>query len=137
MPQLVYRSALENPDLAWLEERWHTSVQRSFMIYNVPQDAVRGGHSHRHCQMALVCLVGSVDVYVQTPAQDFTYSLRSPEHFLLLEPQDWRLMYNFSPDAVLLVLADRSYHSTVYIDSAYRPVPIGQKREEHLSVLVS
>ena len=137
MPQLVYRSVPENPDLTWLESRWKSTVQRSFTIYNVPEGTVRGGHRHQFCQMALVCLAGSVDVYVQTPTEEFTYHLRSPEQFLLLDPHDWRLMHTFSNDAVLLVLADRPYQDTVYIDQAYRPVGQTASQETYVSLHAS
>jgi WxcM-like, C-terminal len=36
-----------------------------------------------------------------------------------MEPQDWHTMYNFSADALLLVLASETYDLGDYIDEEY------------------
>ena len=64
--------------------------------------------------MALQCVAGSVKVYVQTPREDQYYTLDTPGQYLLLEPEDWRSMYEFSVDAILIVLAEKPYEFTQY-----------------------
>ena len=46
-----------------------------------------------------------------------TYLLDSREKGLLIPPDTWDEIRNFSPDAVLLVLASHSYDETAYINS--------------------
>jgi hypothetical protein len=72
--------------------------------------------------MVLQCVVGSVEVYVQTPEGDCLYRLNSGNEYLFLEALDWRLMQKFSTDVVLVVFADKSFEKTIYFDSPYRPV---------------
>lgn len=122
MPQLMTREHSESADLSWIETIWQQPVQRIFWIYGVPHHSSRGGHHHQTCRMVLQCVVGSVEVCVQTAERDCLYRLNSSSQYLFLEALDWRLMQQFSVDAVLVVFADKSFETTVYLDSPYRPV---------------
>lgn len=122
MPQLLTRGDDKVTDLSWIETLWDRPVCRIFWIYGVPSHTARGGHHHQTCRMILQCVVGSVEVRVQTPEQDYVYRLDSSNQYLFLEALDWRLMQQFSADAVLVVFADKAFETTVYIDSPYRPV---------------
>ncbi|MBW8529538.1 FdtA/QdtA family cupin domain-containing protein, partial [Salmonella enterica] len=77
-------------------------VRRVFYIYGVAKP--RGGHSHKRTKTALIAVHGEVRVHGQSPKEDFSFDLRSPDQCLLLEVEDWHAM-DFSKDAVLLVLA--------------------------------
>ena len=46
-----------------------------------------------------------------------TYLLDSKEKGLLIPPDTWDEIRNFSPDAVLLVMASHSYDESAYIHS--------------------
>lgn len=121
MPQLIIKD--DTNELQWVSDFWKSEIKRIFYLYNVPEKKARGYHRHRFCRMAMVCLTGTVEVYVQSsPEKDFFYHLNSPHQVLLLDPTDWRVMYNFSEKAVLMVLADRHYDDTFYIDEPYRPI---------------
>lgn len=122
MPQLITREHGESADLSWIEAIWQRPVQRIFWMYGVPRYGSRGGHHHQTCQMVLQCVVGSVEVYVQTAERDYVYRLNSSNQYLLLEALDWRLMHQFSADAVLVVFADKPFETTIYVDSPYRLV---------------
>ena len=130
----------ETVELAWIEMRWQRPVQRIFWIYNVSHYSSRGGHHHRSCRMVLQCITGSVDVYVQTPKVDQHFTLNSTNQYLFLDAQDWRLMYQFSTDARLVIFADKSFETTIYIDSPYRSsnlnsaitLPVKGKRNQML-----
>lgn len=122
MAQLILRPSSETDDLHWIQNYWGRGIERIFFIYDVPEGVARGRHHHAHCQMGLVCLGGTVDIYVQTPLIDQHFHLASPHQFLLLEPTDWRMMYNFSENAVLMAMADRPFVETTYIQHPYRPV---------------
>lgn len=124
MAQLITKKDTENRDLEWLRDYWGRGVERIFFIYGVPEGVARGRHHHARCQMGLICVSGSVSVYVQSPQRDYHFTLDTPEKVLLLDPKDWRMMYNFSDDAVLMVLADRSYQETSYYQEMYRDVKL-------------
>jgi hypothetical protein len=127
MPQLITRDHNEITDLSWIETIWQQPVQRLFWLYNVPHHCLRGNHRHQKCRMVLHCVVGSVDVYVQTPEGDCRYTLSSNNEYLFLEAEDWRLMHQFSVNAMLVVFADRSFRSTIYFDQPYRPVTVVER----------
>lgn len=107
-------------DAQELATRWPLGIQRGFYIYGVDDQTARGQHRHHQCHMALSCPMGSVSVYGQTPGQDFTHQLHEGQPWLVLPPTVWRMMYAFSPDAVLVVLASEPYDVQDYIDVPYR-----------------
>lgn len=122
MAHLVNGTAGDAANLAWIEAIWQRSIQRAFWIYDVPVGQTRGGHCHNTCQMVLQCVVGSVSVYVQTPDGNEYFVLDSMHKYLFLAARDWRLMYEFSPDALLMVISDKTYEETIYIEEPYRTV---------------
>lgn len=91
------------------------AVQRVYYIYNVEKGVRRGFHSHRKLQQALICVHGSVKILVKTPYEEENIELNRPDQALLIGPMVWREMYDFSEDAVLLVLASDHYDISDYI----------------------
>jgi UDP-2-acetamido-3-amino-2,3-dideoxy-glucuronate N-acetyltransferase len=91
--------------------------ERFFMVYDVPSREVRGEHAHRLCHQFLVCVKGSVGVVVDDGERRDQLRLDSPQVGLHLPPMVWGIQYQFSPDAVLLVLASRRYEAEDYIRS--------------------
>ncbi len=139
MAQLTTFSNLPVDDLSWLQTYWGKAPQRLFWIYQVAAQQSRGGHRHTSGQMVLRCVVGSVKIYVQTPQQDQWYTLDDPTTCLFANPEDWRLMYDFSPDAILLVVAEEHFSRTDYIDDPYRPIPAtitGDEQDSTDSILL-
>jgi hypothetical protein len=120
MSQLIIKD--DTNELQWISDFWKSEIKRVFYLHNVPRNKTRGFHRHRLCRMAMVCLSGTVEVYVQSPETDSFYQLNSPHQVLLLDPTDWRVMHHFSEKAVLMILADRHYDDTFYIDEPYRPL---------------
>ncbi len=108
----------EKGNLTVFEKILHEGIKRIFYIYNA-QNQVRGGHRHKLANNALTCVSGSCKVYVDNGVFTETIILDSPDKCLLLEPQDWHEMYDFSDDAVLLVLSDRFYEKEDYIYEKY------------------
>lgn len=91
------------------------NIKRVYYIFDVGKDIRRGFHSHRNLQQALICLHGSVKILVKTPYSKDNILLTSPQKALLIGPMVWREMYDFSPDAVLLVLASDHFIPDDYI----------------------
>ncbi|WP_020597380.1 sugar 3,4-ketoisomerase [Spirosoma panaciterrae] len=118
MAKLIIHQAIENLD--WLRSHWGSDIKRIFFIYDTPATTVRGFHRHKTCRMVLTCLTGSVQIYIQNSEMDQHFRLDSPTQTLLVEPTDWRVMHNFSADAMLLVFADQIYVDTTYIEVPYR-----------------
>ena len=90
-------------------------VRRVYYIYAVPNSKERGYHSHNRLEQVLICVNGSVKIRVSTPDNMEEIILDSPESGLYIGPMVWRVMYDFSPDAVLLVLASEHFDESDYI----------------------
>lgn len=93
------------------------SVQRVYYLWGVSDK--RGGHRHKETYQAFVCLSGSCTVYIDDGQQRESVVLASPDQLLLVPPEAWHTMENFSPGAVLLVLASKSYDPDDYIYERY------------------
>lgn len=90
-------------------------IKRIYYIFNVENGMRRGYHSHRQLQQALICVKGSVKILVKTPFEEDNILLNDPSTALMIGPMVWREMYDFSEDAVLLVLASEHYTISDYI----------------------
>lgn len=90
-------------------------VKRVYYIYDVEDGRRRGFHSHRDLHQALICVHGSVKILVKTPYEEDNVLLDDPSKALLIGPMVWREMYDFTPDAVLLVMASEHYTPSDYI----------------------
>ena len=89
--------------------------KRLFMVYGVPSKSVRGEHAHHACHQFLIAASGSVTVSVDDGKNRGSVVLSSPDRGLYIPPLTWGSQYQFSSDAVLLVLASHEYDDTDYI----------------------
>jgi len=89
-------------------------VKRIFYIYDVASE--RGKHGHKRNRSALFCVKGTCRVKVNNAGDITTFDLDSPEKILVLEPEEYRTMFDFSQDAVLMVLASEHFDPDDYID---------------------
>jgi dTDP-4-dehydrorhamnose 3,5-epimerase-like enzyme len=94
-------------------------IKRIFYIYGV-DDSVRGGHRHHKTIQAAVCIQGSCIIGNDNGTDKTEFLLDKPYKCLLINPEDWHQMYQFSEDAILMVLASEFFDSADYI---YEPYP--------------
>lgn len=90
-------------------------IKRIYYIYGVPSSARRGFHSHTNLKQVLICLNGRVDILCKTPLEEVVVSLDKPTKGLYIGEMIWREMFNFSEDAVLMVLANHHYDEKDYL----------------------
>ena len=90
-------------------------VKRVYYITDVPGNMTRGFHSHRKLEQVLLCLHGSVKIRVKTPSEEEVVPLEENSEGLYIGHMVWREMFDFSPGAVLLVLASEHYTEEDYI----------------------
>jgi len=105
--------------LTVIEKELPFTVRRVYYIYNVGKNEVRAGHRHIKNIQALVCMAGNCEIFVNDGEDKQIFLLDRPDKVLLMEPRDWHTMYNFSSDAMLLVLASEPYDVNDYIDEEY------------------
>lgn len=89
--------------------------KRYFVIFDVPTVEVRGEHAHRDLHQFLVCLKGRCSVALDDGVHRDEVILDRPNVGLYLPPMIWASQYQYSPDAVLLVLASDVYKAEDYI----------------------
>lgn len=94
-------------------------IKRIFYIYGV-DDSVRGGHRHKKTIQAAICIKGSCKISNHDGQDQKEFTLSSADQCLLLEPADWHQMYEFTEDAILMVLASELFDADDYI---YEPYP--------------
>ncbi|GAB3950669.1 FdtA/QdtA family cupin domain-containing protein [Spirosoma harenae] len=108
-----------NGNLTVFEDIIPGVIQRVFYIYEAGQ-RVRAGHRHHKAWNALICLNGSCRVYSNNGREETNYQLTNPRECLVLYPEDWHIMDEFSSDAILLVVSNEPYDKDDYI---YEPYP--------------
>lgn len=91
--------------------------KRFFVVMNVPSREARGAHAHKNCKQFLVCLAGSVRALVDNGVERAEFELNTPGIGLYMPEGIWGTQYQYSPDAVLLVLASEVYEAGDYIRS--------------------
>ena len=104
-------------NLTVIEKVLPFEVKRFYFIYDV--SAKRGGHRHKKTIQALICLNGSCDVYVNNGKNKENYILNKPDLCLIVEPEDWHTMDDFSQGSILMVIASEFYDRNDYVDEKY------------------
>jgi len=90
------------------------NIKRVFYIYGV-DDSIRGGHHHKKTIQAATCIQGRCTISNTDGVHEEVFLLDSPSKCLLLHPEDWHEMYNFSHDAILMVLASEYFDQHDYV----------------------
>lgn len=90
-------------------------VKRVYYMYDTIAGVVRGKHAHRRLEQILVCIHGSCKIRLDNGHEKKIVPLERPYEGLYVGSSMWREMYDFSPDAVLMVLASEYYDENDYI----------------------
>lgn len=90
-------------------------VKRYFVVFGVPPGKSRGDHAHKHQHQFLVCVHGSCRLSADNGSGRQEFLLDSPVKGVHLPPMVWVSTYDFSSDAVLLVLSSDLYEPSDYL----------------------
>lgn len=90
-------------------------ARRMFALFGVPEGEARGIHAHRECEQFLICLRGSVTALVDDGHNRRELLLDRPDRGLYMPALTWGTQRDYSPDALLLVLASHEYDGDDYI----------------------
>jgi len=91
-------------------------IQRVFWTYDVPGGEIRGGHAYKFQSEVIIALSGSFDVVtLDADGLESKITLNRSYYGLLLPPNTWRHMENFSTNALSLHLSDTKYNAEDYI----------------------
>ncbi|MCU0324166.1 MAG: FdtA/QdtA family cupin domain-containing protein [Spirosomaceae bacterium] len=120
MAKLIYLQTIQSSSgkLTVFENLLMGGIRRVFYIYD-SVNVIRGRHRHRDSIHALCCVAGKCKVYVNNGEKEEIYYLDSPEKCLILEPHDWREMYDFDKKSILLCMSNQFYDPEDYIEEPY------------------
>ena len=90
-------------------------VKRVYYMYDTGEGVTRGFHAHKSLQQILICIHGSCKIRLDDGKEKKVIPLDKPYEGLYISNAVWREMFDFSPDAVLMVLASQLYDEGDYI----------------------
>ena len=90
-------------------------IKRAFYDYNNIDCCLRGNHANKNSRFVFICLSGSCCIDVDDGKISNSFLLDSPTKALFINKMVWKVMKDFSPDCVLLVLSDCHYDKNEYI----------------------
>lgn len=90
-------------------------IKRVYYLYDVPGGVNRGGHAHRRQFQMIVAVSGSFSVTLDDGNVRRSFLLNHPYQGLLVYPQIWNTLDDFSSGAVCMVLASDIYDEREYI----------------------
>ena len=91
------------------------SVKRVYYMYDTGAGVRRGFHAHKCLEQILICIHGSCKIHLDNGKETVEVDLNTPYEGLYVSNDMWREMYDFSSDAVLMVLASELYDESDYI----------------------
>ena len=106
-------------NLTVIEKVMPFEIKRIFYIYGV-DGSVRGGHRHKKTFQAAICIKGKCKIFNDDSRSKSEFLLDTPDKCLILEPHDWHKMFEFSKDAILMVLASEYFDESDYIFEPYQ-----------------
>ena len=91
------------------------NIARVFYIYGADKKSVRGCHANRKSEFVFINICGSSRVKITDGHDEAIYLLDKPYKGIYIPKMIWKEMYDFSRDAVLLVLSSEPYDAMEYI----------------------
>ncbi len=91
------------------------AIARVYYVYGTTPGTTRGHHAHRALNQLAVAVAGSCTMLLDDGTMKMSVRLDDPAFGLTLPPMVWHEMSDFSPDCVLMVLADAAYDEADYI----------------------
>lgn len=90
-------------------------IKRLYYIYGTQKGVIRGFHAHKKLEQILICIHGSCKILLDNGYEKKIVNLEKPYEGLYVSNVMWREMFDFSEDAVLVVLASELYDESDYI----------------------
>lgn len=90
-------------------------IRRVYYMYDTVEGVSRGHHAHKSLKQILICIHGSCRIRLDNGKEQEIILLDKPNEGLFVSNTIWREMFDFSPDAVLMVLASELYDESDYI----------------------
>lgn len=90
-------------------------VQRVYYLYDVKADRKSGQHANFQNQQVMVAVKGSFKVRLHDGQETQTFNLDQANEGLLVREGVWREVFDFSKDAICLVLCSEKFEEGDYL----------------------
>lgn len=107
-------------------------IKRVYYMYDTKRNVRRGFHSHKNLEQILICVSGKCKILLDDGREREVITLDKPSEGIYIGANIWREMFDFSEDAVLMVLASEHYNESDYIrsyDDFLRSIGYGIEKE--------
>lgn len=84
-------------------------IKRVFCVKDVARGEERGTHATKKTKLILVPLAGACEVEVDTGTRRETFYMDTTTKGLYIDEMIWRTMRNFTPDCIMMAMADRVF----------------------------
>ena len=93
-------------NLTFIQYPEHISfeIKKVEWIYDVPSGRNKIGYGSKTSKEIIVCLSGSIEVFVTNNQTEESYNLSRPYSALVIPEMNWRQLRNFSTNAVVMIL---------------------------------
>lgn len=91
------------------------NIKRVYYMYDTGTGISRGFHAHKSLQQVFVCVHGCCKIRLDDGQRSMVVQLDKPYEGMYVRNPVWREIFDFSPDAVLMVLASEFYSEDDYI----------------------
>lgn len=92
-------------------------IKRAFYIFDTKMNIARGQHANRFSEFMLVLISGSCKIKINDGIKEEIVTLDNPRTGLYLNKMIWKEMYDFSHNAILLILTSTNYDPNEYINN--------------------
>lgn len=90
-------------------------IKRVYYIFDTKSNVQRGKHAHRDLEQILICINGECKIRLDNGTKSKILTLNDLTKGLYIDSMIWRELISFSPDCVLMVLANKYYDELDYI----------------------
>lgn len=101
-------------------------IRRIYFLHDIPLRAERGGHAHLRLTQFFIAVNGSFTIDLINNGESKQLIANSPTQAIYVPPVTWRVLRNFTDDAICLVLASESFDEADYVRDYEEFVKLGQ-----------
>ncbi|MFC7537745.1 sugar 3,4-ketoisomerase [Sphingomonas sp. GCM10030256] len=102
-------------------------IERVYYIFGTPPGVDRGFHAHLRLRQLAIAVSGACTMMLDDGHERTDVRLDRPNRGLAIGPMIWREMRDFTPDCVLMVLADAHYDAAEYLRDYPRFLEIARR----------
>jgi dTDP-4-dehydrorhamnose 3,5-epimerase len=104
----------ERGELSFVQNSNLPFETKRFFWIKPKKEKERGNHANHKCKQCIICISGKYNMSLDD-GKDKEEVILSKNKGLILEPNIWRTMSDFSDDCILLILASEEYDEKDYI----------------------